>query len=195
MNDRTLQVLILEKNTADANHIVRELGRCYDISCTRVDNDHEYRSGLDANPDVIVANPTIPGLSVQRALRILKERGADVPFIVIAAEDVGELALKQGASDYVHKDYVHRLVGAVANAIQQRHLYSEQNTTGDDNDMQRHLQERAIAAFTQGITIADAKYPDNPIIFVNPGFERLTGYRPEEVIGKNCRLLHGPRTD
>jgi len=48
------------------------------------------------------------------------------------------------------------------------------------------LLERAIAASNNGIIITDAQTPDNPIIYVNSGFERLTGYRPEDVIGSEC---------
>jgi len=39
------------------------------------------------------------------------------------------------------------------------------------------------------ILITDARAPDNPIVFVNPAFERVTGYRAEEAIGRNCRFL------
>ncbi|GIL14161.1 MAG: hypothetical protein BroJett038_28810 [Chloroflexota bacterium] len=53
----------------------------------------------------------------------------------------------------------------------------------------------AIASFSIGVIITDPSLPDNPIVFVNAGFSRITGYRPEEVIGQNCRLLHGPDTD
>jgi PAS domain-containing protein len=35
----------------------------------------------------------------------------------------------------------------------------------------------------------DARQPDNPLVYVNEGFERLTGYRAEEVIGRNCCFL------
>ena len=55
--------------------------------------------------------------------------------------------------------------------------------------------ERAIAASSNGITISDPSQPDNPIIYVNPGFERMTGYCAEEVIGKNCRFLQGQETE
>jgi PAS domain S-box-containing protein len=42
-----------------------------------------------------------------------------------------------------------------------------------------------------GITIADFSQPDHPLIFVNPAFEKMTGYSLEEVNGKNCRYLQG----
>jgi len=41
------------------------------------------------------------------------------------------------------------------------------------------------------ILITDAKARDNPIVFVNPAFEHVTGYRADEVLGRNCRLLQG----
>lgn len=37
--------------------------------------------------------------------------------------------------------------------------------------------------------------PDNPIIYVNPHFQKLTGYGADEIIGKNCRFLQGPESD
>ena len=57
------------------------------------------------------------------------------------------------------------------------------------------LKDRALAAAAEGITIADARQPDNPLIYVNSGFERLTGYSVSEVLGTNCRFLQGPGTD
>ncbi|MEG5017615.1 MULTISPECIES: PAS domain S-box protein [unclassified Microcoleus] len=57
------------------------------------------------------------------------------------------------------------------------------------------LLERAIAASSNSILIADATKPDTPIIYCNPAFEKLTGYSAEEVIGRNCRFLQGPDTD
>ncbi len=47
----------------------------------------------------------------------------------------------------------------------------------------------------EGVTIADAQHPDFPLIYVNGGFERLTGYTSGEVIGKNYRVLQGTDTD
>ncbi len=60
---------------------------------------------------------------------------------------------------------------------------------------QLELKDRALAASAEGITIADASLPDNPLIYANAGFERLTGYSVADVLGRNCRFLQGPGTD
>jgi PAS domain S-box-containing protein len=57
------------------------------------------------------------------------------------------------------------------------------------------LRDRAIQAVTQGIVISDATAPDYPIIYASPGFERITGYGQQEVVGRNCRILQGKDTD
>lgn len=53
------------------------------------------------------------------------------------------------------------------------------------------LHDRAMAASSCGITIADARQPDMPLIYINEAFEAITGYPTAEVLGKNCRFLQG----
>ena len=57
------------------------------------------------------------------------------------------------------------------------------------------LRDRAMTATPNGIVISDPRQPDNPIIYVNPAFERITGYGAEEAIGRNCRFLQGTDRD
>jgi PAS domain S-box-containing protein len=51
------------------------------------------------------------------------------------------------------------------------------------------LLERAVTASTNSIVISDPNQSDDPIVYVNPAFERTTGYAAEEVLGRNCRFL------
>ncbi len=53
------------------------------------------------------------------------------------------------------------------------------------------LRERAIESSANAIIISSALGPDYPIIYVNPAFERITGYKASEAIGKSCRFLRG----
>lgn len=51
-------------------------------------------------------------------------------------------------------------------------------------------QKRNIA-----VTVADPAVEDCPLVYVNPAFEALTGYRTADAVGKNCRFLQGAQTD
>src|ERR1700761_4803019 len=53
----------------------------------------------------------------------------------------------------------------------------------------------AVRATRMPMVITDPNQPDNPIVFCNVAFQRLTGYDREEIIGRNCRFLQGPDTD
>ncbi|MCU0984039.1 MAG: histidine kinase famiy protein [Acetobacteraceae bacterium] len=53
----------------------------------------------------------------------------------------------------------------------------------------------AVAVTRMPMVVTDPFQTDNPIVFVNQAFCDLTGYRPAEVLGRNCRFLQGPDTD
>ena len=54
---------------------------------------------------------------------------------------------------------------------------------------------RAVGALSDGVVLTDPTLPDHPIVWVNDAFLELTGYRRDEVVGRNCRFLQGPLTD
>jgi diguanylate cyclase (GGDEF)-like protein/PAS domain S-box-containing protein len=58
-----------------------------------------------------------------------------------------------------------------------------------------HLSHRILDSLSNGVTICDAGLPDLPLVYVNPAFERITGYPAHETCGRNCRFLHGSDTD
>ncbi|MBI3230025.1 MAG: PAS domain S-box protein [Burkholderiales bacterium] len=53
------------------------------------------------------------------------------------------------------------------------------------------LRLQAIEAANNGIIISDMSLPGQPIIYANPAFTRITGYREDEVVGQNCKFLQG----
>jgi diguanylate cyclase (GGDEF)-like protein/PAS domain S-box-containing protein len=55
--------------------------------------------------------------------------------------------------------------------------------------------ERAMESSPIGFLISDARKAGLPTIYVNPSFEKTTGYRAEEIIGLNCRILQGTDTN
>lgn len=58
-------------------------------------------------------------------------------------------------------------------------------------DISASLLAKAVDQSVDGIIITDARKPDLPLVYVNVGFEKMTGYSSREVLGKNCRFLQG----
>lgn len=57
------------------------------------------------------------------------------------------------------------------------------------------LLDLAVSASRHGIIVTDPNLPDDPIVYVNPAFEKLTGYASGEIVGRNCRFLQGDDRD
>ncbi|MEZ4772643.1 MAG: PAS domain S-box protein [Bacteroidia bacterium] len=57
------------------------------------------------------------------------------------------------------------------------------------NEESMRIRDRAMWSSSNGLLITDPNQEDNPIIYVNPAFEKISGYTREEVLGRNCRFL------
>jgi two-component system, LuxR family, sensor kinase FixL len=102
---------------------------------------------------------------------------------------------------YKHKNNEWRTLESIAqnflsdSAIQGIVINSRDITERESKNRETSLLSTAIRSTANSIVITDPNLPDNPIIYVNPAFEKLTGYKRNEIIGKNCRLLQGEETD
>jgi len=67
--------------------------------------------------------------------------------------------------------------------------------TADVGDPANDLFFAAVETTRMPMIVTDPRQPDNPIIFANRAFMAMTGYATEELLGRNCRFLQGPRTD
>ncbi|MEZ3117307.1 PAS domain-containing protein [Halobaculum sp. MBLA0147] len=65
----------------------------------------------------------------------------------------------------------------------------------DEETFDPTLLKQAIDAAHTPLTLSDPRQPDNPLVYVNEAFERVTGYDAEQCVGRNCRFLQGPRTE
>ena len=54
---------------------------------------------------------------------------------------------------------------------------------------------QALVGSQQNFVLSDPSLPDNPIVYCSEGFCKITGYKRQEIIGRNCRFLQGPGTD
>ena len=127
--EQTLRVLLVEDNPNDAALIVGQLRReGFEPDWHRVDCEADYLAHLNDSLDVVLSDYALPSFDIARALRLLQERHLDVPFIVISGtigEERAVEVLKLGATDYLLKDRLQRLGGAITRAMQSRALRRE----------------------------------------------------------------------
>jgi diguanylate cyclase (GGDEF)-like protein len=119
-------LLILEDNLSDAELMVEMLlASGFDPTWKRVDNELDYLAALSPCLDLILSDFSMPQFDAQRALHLMRERGLDIPFIIVSGcvdEDIAVQCMKDGASDYLLKDRLARLGQAVTQALNRKHL-------------------------------------------------------------------------
>jgi len=95
----------------------------YDVEFERVDLPSTLKSALDTQVwDLVVSDFSMPHFSGTDALRLLRAKGSDVPFIFVSGtmgEETAVAALQNGAQDYLMKTNLKRLVPAVQRALQE----------------------------------------------------------------------------
>lgn len=118
-----LNVLCLEDELKDAellNEMLVDAG--YLVNMDIAKEEKEYLSFLKGrNYDIILSDYTLPGFDVHFALKLALELQPEVPFICVSGtigDDKAVELLKQGATDYVFKERLGRLVFAVRRALE-----------------------------------------------------------------------------
>ena len=119
--DRVFRVLHLEDSELDHELLLAHLARGGLMAQTRrVETEVAFLEALDEPWDVVVSDYNLPGFSGLVALELLKANARDVPFILVSGE-IGEEtaveAMRHGASDYLQKSHLARLVPALLHAV------------------------------------------------------------------------------
>lgn len=124
-----IRVLILEDNPADADLMVRALRQAgIEAQVDRVETEAEFAARLTPEPDLILADFKLPQFGGLEALRLVRSRGLEVPFIIVSGtigEDIAVDALREGADDYLLKDRMARLGPAALQALEKKRLRTE----------------------------------------------------------------------
>jgi PAS domain S-box-containing protein len=124
-----LRALIVEDSERDAELLALELQRGgYQLSYARVHTAEAMRRALNEDWDVILSDYSMPHFSGIAALRVLRESGRDIPFIIVSGtigEETAVQALKEGAHDFLVKDRLARLLPAIERERREARLRRE----------------------------------------------------------------------
>jgi signal transduction histidine kinase len=120
--DHPLRVLHLEDSALDHELTLAHLHRGgLRVHALRIDSEAGFLAALERDWDVVLSDFNLPGFSGLVALDLLKARGRDIPFILVSGEigeDTAVEAMRNGASDYLLKNNLARLVPALMHAVE-----------------------------------------------------------------------------
>lgn len=183
MTFASLRILILEDSVSDTVLMLDELNRAgIEPDWQRVETEPEYLSQLDMGCDVILADYKMSQFDATRALRLLQERGLDIPLIVVTgsvSEEVAVECMKLGAADYLLKDRLVRLGQAVTLAVQQKEVRAQKRQA------EVALQEseerfRRLAHNAQDIIYRYRLTSPQGFEYISPAITTISGNTPEE---------------
>jgi len=173
-----LKILHLEDNKIDVE-LVKEILTLEDVNCkiTSVDTRSDYINALrDESIDIILADYSLPSFDGLSALKLTREMGLQTPFILVSAvlgEELAIEALQSGATDYVLKSRMERLVPAIQRALREIEASDQRKkleiTITDLEAMHQKLAERV-----RGFLKMDL--PSGKFSLVDIFLEDLSGY-------------------
>src|SRR5579862_7535518 len=143
-HERALRVLLVEHEPTDVELCVAALrGAGYFLHVDVVATPTDYSRNLDTQTyDVVLSDYNIPGWSGMDAFHLLRDKGKDMPFLLVTGalgEEVAVSCIQQGVSDYILKDRLARLPYAIDRAIGEQRLREERTRSGL---ALRHSEER-----------------------------------------------------
>ncbi len=189
---KQLRILMIENSKDDALLIIDYLKKCgYELEYQRVETAAEMESALNKTPwDIIYSDYFLPKFSGPEALKLLKKKKIETPFLIVSGKIGEEKAveiIKAGADDYVMKDRLSRLLPATEKLLQKFEMRKKykiaQNKLRFSEEKYRVLVENA----NEAIMVAQ----DGMLKYVNPIAIDITGFSQKELFSKPfIELVH-----
>jgi PAS domain S-box-containing protein len=181
-----IKLLQIEDSESDAALNIRALEKAgFEVAYEIVTTAGEMKDALAKKSfDLVLSDHNLPQFDSPSALAIFKEKGLDVPFIIVSGaigEETAVQLMKSGAQDYVMKGNLARLAPVVERELTDAEIRRQRR----QSEEKLHVSEER---FRQVAEIAGEMIWEVDIrmqyLYVNPVAEILTGYKAEEIVGK-----------
>jgi len=188
---RLIRILIIEDSENDARLLVRRLERSgFDPVWKRVETVESLRVALASQDwDIAFSDHSMTGFLSQDTLSLVKERGLDLPVVILSGaigEEEAVAAMEAGAVDYIRKDNLTRLIPVVERELRaaqarREHLQAEA--------AQRESQARKSAMLDSALDCVVTIDHEGRVFEWNAAGEKTFGRRRAEVIGRELAEL------
>lgn len=195
--NKKIKLLILEKSEKEIKPILKELKNYgYDPVYKLPDTLEEFSGSFKKGSwDVIIANKELKSIKTTEALKFLKDRNLDIPFIIVSGKSNEESIvplIKSGANDYVRKDGMFMLPQIVKNEIENARLRKKhKKALGKLKESERRF--RVLAESASDIIYIYRFSPQKGYEFVSPSVESKLGYSVNDFYGDpkfSYKIIH-----
>jgi len=184
---RVLRILYLEDNPNDAA-IVADYLAANGVVCevVRVETRNAFEAELQTGGyDVIFSDYRLPAYDGSWALAFARRHCPAVPFVLVSGtvgEDAAIASLLEGATDYVLKDHLSRLIPSLERALREGENWRARRQAERALQASEQRYRRLFEASTDGILLLDAD--SGCILDANPAVQELLGYALPLLLGR-----------
>jgi PAS domain S-box-containing protein len=182
-----LRILNLEDSARDAELTeVMISARWPECEFIRVDTKEDFVAALEGDLDLILSDYTMPGFGGRDALMLAHEKRPEIPFLFVSGtigEDAAVEALKNGATDYVLKHRLMRLIPAVDRALREVETLTERERAEEAMRQSEHKYRELFESLSDAAFLAEEQ--TGKIIDTNRRAEALLGRARVEILGRN----------
>jgi two-component system response regulator len=188
---KPLSVLIVEDTESDAQLIVRMFKKAgYSLTFEQVETAAQMRAALEKQAwEIVISDFSMPELDGFAALKVLRETGRDIPFIVVSGtmgEDTAVAMMKAGAHDYVMKGNLARLVPAVKRELIQAKERLERKQVEAALRLRKQQHRTLLQTAMNGFWLLDMQ---GNLLEVNATYCRMSGYTEQELLSMHVSDL------
>jgi len=193
---KPLRLLLLENAIQDAELTLLELKASgFDVECTIAQDREEFLAALEsAKFDAVLADYRLPNWTGLDALKEVRDRGKDIPFLLVTGtlgEEAAVECIKQGVNDYILKEHLNRLPSALKRAMQEKSLRDENvraHQALGESEARAREQFAELEQIYRTAPIGLAVYgPDLRYLRVNEQLARFNGLQAERHRGLMTR--------
>ncbi|MBN2790317.1 MAG: PAS domain S-box protein [Candidatus Delongbacteria bacterium] len=188
----TISILYLEDDDLDVDIIRMTIAEGnFKFNLTHVKNKYEFKTALRTmNYDVIIADNNLPDMDSYDILSMINESNSNIPLIILAGvldEEDAIKILKYGASDYIHKEKLYKLLPSIVKVIDESHKTKKEKIIQEEIRQSEENLSTIFHELLDVIFVFDLK--DTSIINVNQAIKKNLGYNRNNVIGKSIFSL------